>query len=222
MSVAIAIFVKTPNYLPIKTRLAATIGRERAESFYRLCICAMEGVMKELASVVDVETYWAVAEKEAVDEPIWQGLTPMYTGDGELGERLHCVYSKLFEQHSQVMLLGADAPQLTVGFLKAVFDQLSSVERSFSIGPARDGGFYLFAGNQSVSKGVWLDTPYSVSDTASVLAKKLETEGNLFFLPEFTDVDVEADLSVLCGELEKAELPEQRQLLEWLIDFETL
>ncbi len=50
MSAAIAIFVKTPGLSPVKTRLAATIGEEKAKEFYLLSLKAVEKTVKTVFS----------------------------------------------------------------------------------------------------------------------------------------------------------------------------
>ena len=59
MNIAIAIFVKTPGISPIKTRLAASIGQQKAEDFYRLSLKSLVSTLKE----IDITPYWAVGGK---------------------------------------------------------------------------------------------------------------------------------------------------------------
>jgi len=41
-SIAIAIFVKTPEFSPVKTRLAASIGKDAAIQVYEYCLKIVE------------------------------------------------------------------------------------------------------------------------------------------------------------------------------------
>ncbi len=71
MSASLAIFVKTPGYSPVKTRLAASIGQRRAEQFHRLAAAAVAAVAK--AAMPAVTPYWAIAERDALHDPLWRG-----------------------------------------------------------------------------------------------------------------------------------------------------
>ena len=71
----LAIFVKTPGVSPLKTRLAQAIGQDAAEAFHRLAAAAVADVAKQAqAAMPGLVAYWAVAEREALDAPIWRDL----------------------------------------------------------------------------------------------------------------------------------------------------
>src|SRR5260221_460144 len=107
---AIAVFVKTAGVSPVKTRLAASIGQEKAENFYSLSVKAIEATLKKLsAKDSNVVPYWAVAEKEALEVSRWSGFRRIFQRDGTLGHRLFSVYSELLKKHSTVLLIGADS-----------------------------------------------------------------------------------------------------------------
>ena len=141
---AIAIFVKTPGVSAVKTRLAATIGVERATTLYERCAEAVAEAARE-ASVGAV--YWATAEPiERVGER-WSDLPLLDQGDGGLGERMHRVMAELVRRHGSGLLLGADAPQLDTAVLVQAARHLQRNPPSRVIGPARDGGFWTFGAN---------------------------------------------------------------------------
>ena len=47
MKIAIAIFVKTPNVSPLKTRLAASLGKEKSLHFYKLSLNSIVSTLKQ-------------------------------------------------------------------------------------------------------------------------------------------------------------------------------
>jgi glycosyltransferase A (GT-A) superfamily protein (DUF2064 family) len=109
MTPAVAIFVKTPGLSPVKTRLAAGgMGAEAATEFHRLSVA---GVARACGD--DVAPYWAVAEREALAPPAWRGFPAIWQGEGGLGARLDRIYATLLQRHGRVLLIGADAPQIT-------------------------------------------------------------------------------------------------------------
>ena len=88
---ALAVFAKTPGRTPAKTRLAATVGTEAAEAFYERSLAATAAVADTAAATGPVAVIWAVAEPEALGDPIWAGRRTVGQGTGGLGDRLHTV-----------------------------------------------------------------------------------------------------------------------------------
>ena len=208
MNVAIAIFVKTPGLSPLKTRLAATIGREKAEDFYRLSLQSISSTL----SKVNVTPYWAVGELEGLDDPLWQEFNKLHTGDGDLGDRQSHVYHDLLKTHDAVLLIGGDAPQLST---KTINDAIKQLEhQDFVIGPADDGGYYLLGGRQKIEAKVWAETPWSHEKTRETLVKKLVSKP--YELEVLTDVDTEEDLKKMLSEMPNTLNENQIILKDWV------
>lgn len=217
MTVALAIFAKTIGSSPVKTRLAATIGRSQAEEFYRYSVDAVEDVVSHALTLMDdtLRPFWAVAEKECVADDRWSKFPSLWTGDGGLGERLHHVYSTLLNDHDAVLLMGTDSPQLSPRILVKATEHLLKENAPYVIGPCTDGGFYLFGGSQIVDKSVWTTTPYSCSNTLSLLLRHFSNDPTIT-LPIHQDVDIEADIEPLIRTLQtQLLLPRQTHLLHW-------
>ena len=202
-----AIFVKTPSLSACKTRLAATIGKEKAEEFYILCLDAM----KALADSLPYDYRWVVAEKEALYCPFWKNKQLRYAGDGDLGQRLYHTYSALRKQYEKVILVGADAPQLTKSYITEAVKALN--HHPTVIGPAEDGGFTLLAGSIDIPKAVWTKTVYSTPDTLSQLLKRMS---DYHLLVPHTDVDEEKDLKALHQEISQEATKEQIHIGNWI------
>lgn len=117
MTPAVAIFVKTSGLSPVKTRLAVGgMGAEAATEFHRLAAASVAGVARACRD--DVAPYWAVAEREALAAPAWRGFPAIWQGEGGLGARLDRIYATLLQRHGRVLLIGADAPQITPDLLR--------------------------------------------------------------------------------------------------------
>lgn len=216
MSAALAIFVKTPGLSPIKTRLATTIGPADAEQFYLLAAKAVAEVAA--ATKPDVVPYWAVAEATGLEHPLWRDLPRVWQGQGELGPRLHCVCSQLLASHDRVLLVGADAPQITAALLLQALATLANPATPFVLGRASDGGFWLFGTRKPVPAAVWHAPHYSCAATADELAAALTPLGRIATLPTLTDVDTAQDLAPLTTALATLANPCEAQLAlcEWL------
>ena len=210
-STAIAIFVKTPGLSPIKTRLAKTIGQTAAESAYRLCVKATQ----KTVLAVEADSYFAVAEQRGLRDSLWQGLECIHTGPGCLGQRQHHIYQRLLQRYQQVILIGSDSPQLTVGRLGQAMEALRTEQ--FAVGPALDGGYYLFAGRRPLSREFWTNLSYSRADTCDNLLAALPAKAAL--LAPLTDLDTVEDLPQLHRELTAlgtALTPQQRAVISWI------
>lgn len=216
MSTALAIFVKTPSLSPVKTRLAASLGSDRAVAFHQRAAAATASVVRQCQSALI--PYWAIAESSPVAQAAWTGFAKICQGDGHLGQRLHHVYQQLQQRHGCVLLIGADSPQLTAALLHQALDTLAEAACPFVIGKAADGGFWLFGGRQPIDATTWLDVHYSRHDTAAQLCNALHLHGRIGRLPTLNDVDDATDLPILINALSAlpAPLPEQLDLLDWL------
>lgn len=220
---AIAIFVKTPGLSPIKTRLAASIGSSAAERFHLLSAKGIESVVS-YASQTDgaLTPYWAVAEKEALDSPHWRSFRTIWQGGGTLGERLSRIYDELIQLHPFVIFIGADSPHITSHLLRESASALSqTTSATFVMGKANDGGFYLFGGSAPIPHDLWVEVPYSVSTTASELAKRIAPLGRIKELPQLLDVDTADDMERLLRLSARTtdHTLEQVALLKWVQEF---
>ena len=185
---AVAIFVKTPGYSPVKTRLAREIGEEQAVRVYRQLLAIVEQRVLEAAGV---DGYFAVAEREAADDPLWRLLPVMSQGEGGLGTRLAKIYTELLQRYTRVVLIGADCPELTTELVL----EAATPAPHFLIGPATDGGFYLFAGSTPLPASLWEGVQYSVASTAAQLIDGLAPFGMVKLLPPLADLDTLDDLN---------------------------
>lgn len=220
MSCALGIMVKTPALSPVKTRLARGVGALHAEAFH---FCAAEAVAS-VAQLPDSPTrqacYWAVAEAGALSSSAWADLPRIAQGDGGLGERMSHVYSQLRDRHGRALLVGADAPQLTVDLLREAAHWLALPRARLVIGPACDGGFWLIGGNCPLPESDWTSVLYSRADTRQAFMAAMRDRGQWLVLPELSDVDCSEDLPVLLRQLRELAAPTEAQsrLACWLED----
>jgi glycosyltransferase A (GT-A) superfamily protein (DUF2064 family) len=215
-STALAIFVKTPGLSEVKTRLARGLGKPLATEFHRRAAAAVAGVARSAMALI--MPYWAVAEQGGLQDPLWITFPTLWQGNGGLADRLHTIYAELLTRHGRVLLIGADAPQITVTLLSRAASFLATDKIQYVLGPARDGGFWLFGGNAPVPEDIWHHVPYSQSDTGQRLADAIRPLGALELLRTLTDTDVADDLPLLLSELSVLDgmSSEQAILASWL------
>ncbi len=219
MTGGIAIFVKTPGYSALKTRLAAVVGAAFAAEWHGRAARTVAAVAAAAARDCDATLYWAVAEPEATRDGAWSELPNLAQGEGGLGARMGRVHAELVRRHGAGVLLGADTPQLDAASLRDALRWLQAAAPARQVlGPARDGGFWLYGGNRATSVATWESVPYSRSDTATRFEAAFAAGGAWLVLPRLTDVDHDTDLADLRSELAAlpAPAPAQRDFAAWL------
>lgn len=214
----LAIFVKTPSFSAVKTRLWPHIGQQRAEAFHLAAARAVASVARSAQSEAGLNTYWAVAEAEAMDSGAWPDLHALAQGGDGLGERMHRVYAQLRERHPAALLIGADTPQITTMHLLRAARWLDASEPRLVLGRARDGGFWLFGGNVALPGSAWTNVAYSKPDTATRFARAMSPHGRFLELETLVDVDEYADIAAVIESLEALAdpTPAQRRLAAWM------
>ncbi len=192
---AVAIFVKTPGLSPVTTRLARGMGGAHATKFHRRAAAAVGATAR--AAAPDVTPHWAVAEQDALAHPAWSAFPTLWQGDGDLGTRLDRVYAALLRDAALTVRNGGPP---------------------YAMGPATDGGFWLFGGRAPVPPDVWHSVAYSRADTGARLAEALGRFGSISWLPALADTDEALDLPALVSALGclRDPLPEQASLPDWL------
>ena len=222
MTGAFAIFVKTPGLSPIKTRLAAGsagIGKDGAEAFHLASARAVAAVVEQASARLNAHAYFAVAEPQGLASSHWRKLGRVYQGEGGLGERMRRVYAQLVSAHGFAMLLGADSPQLAWEDLLTAAEWLARAdEPRCVIGPAADGGFWLFGGNHPLPDTLWTSVQYSAPDTGKRFRDAAAGHGAMLTLRILDDVDHGEDLPPLQGALASLRnpMPEQLALAKWV------
>jgi len=210
---AIAIFVKTPGLSPIKTRLGRHLGQHVAEQWHRRAATCVG----TSAASTGLPVYWAVAEPDGMRHPLWQEFPCIAQGEGGLGARMALVHTEITQRHGGGILIGADLPQIEPRQLLAAARWLVASDARHVLGPARDGGFWLFGANRALPSATWESVEYSRDDTARHFIAAVDAPCWELLEP-MTDLDLADDLPTVLHELEAVESPsvEQRALVRWI------
>ena len=219
--IAVAVFVKTPGWSPLKTRLSQTFGEEKTLQFYRQSIQATSSALiRAQKNRPDLDIYWAVAEEKALDHSLWSQHARLWQGNGGLADRLDTIYKNLLKKYSGVVLIGADSPHVTASQYLNLIEKAQNQKCDYFFGPTDDGGFYFFYGHKPIPSQIWQSTIYSQKDTLRSLELNLRRIGAVVEGPASFDIDTEGDLEKLkkqMSECNSADLtPEQIELFNWL------
>lgn len=195
----ICIFAKPPVAGQVKTRLAATLGPDRAADLARAFLD------DTIAAVTALP--WAQAAL-ATTETVESHLPVLLQGEGDLGARIERVLRAALQRAPFVIAIGADAPALPARLLEAARAALEDADAV--IGPADDGGFYLL-GLRSCPAGLLADLPWSASDTFTRTVERLRERGlRAHVLEPWFDVDRVEDLDRLRAALRSGEIDAPR------------
>ncbi|MCK5702753.1 MAG: TIGR04282 family arsenosugar biosynthesis glycosyltransferase [Cyclobacteriaceae bacterium] len=141
------IFVKNPKIGKVKSRLANSIGEEKALSVYKKLL------LKTNEVVIDLEFDKCVCYSESIDqEDLWENsifLKAKQKGEN-LGVRMRNAFSDAFENsYDKICLIGSDILELTDEIIVRAFDHLDT--HDIVLGPSLDGGYYLIGMKSPVS-----------------------------------------------------------------------
>lgn len=174
----------------VKTRLAGSIGDERALGVYEMLRQHTANVTTGVQAVRVVAYSDFLPESDLFNPEKFS--VRLQEGD-DLGERMYRAIAGGFaEGFSQVVLIGTDCLELTTGVIEAAFDALDHGDAV--IGPACDGGFYLI-GLRRICRELFLNRVWSTATVYSESVALLVQSGMSYAsLPELSDIDTVEDL----------------------------
>ncbi|MEZ4945207.1 MAG: TIGR04282 family arsenosugar biosynthesis glycosyltransferase [Cyclobacteriaceae bacterium] len=186
----IIIFYRNPELGKVKTRLAATLGDDKALAVYLRLVNHTQSITKDLtmdkmvcySHHVDTEDSW---DNTTYQKQIQKGNT--------LGDKLEHAVKHAFDQGYQyVGVIGSDCFELTEDILKNSFLKLQTNDAV--IGPAKDGGYYLLGMRKFVTE-FFKNKEWSTATVAKDTINDFKRLGlTHFVLPVLSDVDREEDL----------------------------
>ncbi len=182
------IFTKNPQLGKVKTRLAKTIGDEKALFIFNKLVSKTSEVIEK------VNVHKSLYYSDFVDDQdIWEGsVSDKSIQEGNcLGERMANAFKKGFDDgFNRIIVIGTDLWNLDTQIINKAFAALKN--KDGVIGPATDGGYYLLG----LSK--WIPQVFDGKNwgTSSVLDDTLTDFKNntLVQLETKNDVDYFEDL----------------------------
>lgn len=199
------IFARLPERGRVKSRLAATIGADRALAVY-------EAMLRDVLTAVgaprpdtEVEVLWAPtpgANGVTLREAFGDLPTAMQTG-ADLTDRLAMAFAERFFFHKtrKIIAIGVDDPSIPGELIDHAFALLDSCE--YVVGPAEDGGYYLFGCRAlSFDPAVFRDIAWGSDKVFTQTRDHIATmQRTVAVLPRRYDIDTEADLMRYTGDV---------------------
>lgn len=184
------IFTKNPEIGKVKTRLAQSVGEDKALSVYQKLLWHTH------ESVTDLTMDKCIAYSDYINQQdIWEHdkFNKCLQSGSDLGSRMHNVFVDNFRNsYDRICLIGSDIFELTPSIIEQAFRDLHN--HDLVIGPATDGGYYLIGMNYPLPE-LFANIPWG---TGQVLDKTLYQAGKqsmrIAQLPTLNDIDTIEDI----------------------------
>ncbi|RYY70325.1 MAG: glycosyltransferase [Chitinophagaceae bacterium] len=186
---ALIIFVRNPELGKVKTRLAATVGDEKALEIYKSLLTHTRAITAKVKADKFVFYFDTVKEDDS-----WSaaGFVKKLQADGDLGHKMKTAFGSLFQEgYAKVLIIGSDCFELNNSIIEAAFRALDA--HQVVIGPATDGGYYLL-GMKQFFPFIFEDRQWSTEHVFTETKQELDNHAISYaLLQTLTDVDTEED-----------------------------
>ncbi len=193
---ALLIFAKRPLPGKVKTRLVPPLSAEQAADLYG---CMLGDVLVKTAGLSDLSDRFLFYDDTDEAGEYFAGLardiTCLPQRGRDLGERMAAAFHMAFSiGFGAAVIIGTDAPDLPVHFIRAAFHLLENGESEAVFGPCEDGGYYLL-GMKRLCRPLFREVPWSTKAVLEVSLQRANEAGiTVSLLPPWHDVDTAADL----------------------------
>jgi uncharacterized protein len=172
MKFALIIFQKNAVLGKVKTRLAVSVGDEKALEIYKWLTERTHSAAKELS--VDKYLFFSDYIPQVSEFSSAHFKTELQSGS-DLGERMSRAFEFLFAKgYERVIIIGTDCPELSSNLLKDAYRALD--QSDLVLGPAEDGGYYLMGMNQFYPD-LFVSIPWSTDQVLESSLDRAEAMG---------------------------------------------
>lgn len=197
----LGVFVRHPVPGQVKTRLAESIGAERACEIYAAFVVDLVETLRKVGtrrwlcfaphSDAAFEYFKILA---GADFQLWP------QPETALGERMGRFFDEQVRAASEsAVIIGSDSPTLPKELIVRAFEALDLGE--CVIGPAMDGGYYLI-GQRATARDLFTGVEWGTGRVFEQTVKRVAALGaRLVLLPPWYDVDTSEDLEFLRAHL---------------------
>lgn len=177
------IFTRNPELGKCKTRLAAEVGDIAALEIYKFLLQHTVTITQNL--IVDKEVHYSAKVR---DNDLWDGSKyyKKKQSGNDLGQRMEFAFKEGFSHgYQNIIIIGSDMYDLAQEDIEEAFLALQSHE--YVIGPALDGGYYLF-GMKFLNSRVFKNKKWGTETVLQNTLDDIKNE-NIKILEARNDVD---------------------------------
>ncbi|MFK7807608.1 MAG: TIGR04282 family arsenosugar biosynthesis glycosyltransferase [Saprospiraceae bacterium] len=187
-STALIVFIKNPQKGKVKTRLAATVGDDKALAIYK----ALMDHTRHIALATDAQRLLFYSQQiNSKDNWSNQDFIKHLQTEGNLGIKMKAAFQTAFQNADKVIIIGSDCASLSPDIITEAFAKLET--HDFVIGPAMDGGYYLL-GMNNYEPAVFEEISWSTESVLKETIRVIETMDKSYtLLVELSDIDYEED-----------------------------
>lgn len=191
---ALIILGKFPKKGNVKTRLAQTLGEEKAVEIYKQCAEKVFFEIQQLRNEIPPFFYYGnVEDKSAIKEWIGDKFSCIDPKSNDIEKHLLNAFTEKFEDGAKkVVSIATDVPGLTAEIIREAFKNLEN--HDVVLGPDHNGGFYLF-GIKKFYPGLF---EYKYKNPENMFNEEIERIKSFglsyHILPELIDIDTHEDL----------------------------
>lgn len=182
------IFTRNPELGKVKTRLAKTVGAEKALAIYKFLLAHTKKVTENITA--DKAVYYSVKIRK---NDLWN--SEIYQKKKQFGEDLgirmqHAFQDAFATGYEKVIIIGTDLIDLSKEIIEEAYLQLET--NDVVMGPAQDGGYYLL-GMKSLHPNVFEKKSWGTSTVSAETLNDLKDK-KVHLLHELNDADVFDDI----------------------------
>lgn len=195
MADALIIFLKNNEVGKVKTRLARSVGVERASDIYQRLVEYTATVCMNLSPTIDIHLFYGTFIPET--DP-WHSTghvkRHIQLQSPDLGERMITAFRELDATgYQKKVIIGTDCPYLEHRHILEAFKSLNT--NDIVLGPALDGGFYLLGCLQTEFL-VFEDITWSTSEVLNQYLRNIElNDWSTHQLEILEDIDDEPSMN---------------------------
>ena len=182
------VFTRNPELGKVKTRLAKTIGDQKALDIYKLLLHYTKKTIQNINC--DKAVYYS---EEIQENDIWEisKFQKNLQNGKDLGDRMYNAFKNAFNKgYEKVVIVGTDIFELQSTQIYEAFKALDKYE--VVIGPAKDGGYYLL-GLKKMYSEIFNNKNWG---TETIFQETMQDLNNVdvHLLVELNDIDTYDDL----------------------------
>lgn len=199
----VLVFLKVPQKVRVKTRLAQVLDRTTVEALYQNFVCDLLDLLERGRRNV-VLCFFPGHAQQQVREWLGNGYPLLPQRGNHLGERMANAFRDAFDSgFERVLLMGTDFPDLPADIIDEAFGRLPACDAV--IGPAQDGGYYLIGFNSNTFvPSIFDDMAWGSATVFKNTLAVFEKNGSAFHvLPAWRDIDTYEDLLLFAANLHR-------------------
>jgi uncharacterized protein len=184
----IIIFIRNPELGKVKTRLATSVGDDKALHIYVELLRHTREVCSEV--VCNRYLYYSDTINHTDD---WSDalFIKRLQSSGDLGVKMQSAFEEVLNETDKVIIIGSDSPQISPDYINGAYEALDN--HDVVIGPTYDGGYYLL-GMKKMHKSLFQDIAWSTESVFDQTVAKFNKESLSYkVLDQLADIDYAED-----------------------------